>query len=280
MFHVKRRVDLQLHVGSAEAVFIGSVGHVVPGGEVLRLDPRQPGRRHSARRRTARLDLLRRFEDFRPGLRRVVDVQARLLKSVLVVIKDGRGGVVRKGQHRSVRLRIIGDDPGQILRFVEGEAALLEDLRCRHDRALGGHHRAAAGIEHLNNRRRLLRPESRDTGIQCLGIGALEHRHHLVGALALVELLGEFLDHFVIGTRHCVPPLQFRGGLRLKSEAECNRRGNGNQPHNILLPCTQPHPRRSPTLPMSSKRLVFLSTASFLESRLIRRQKQQQIKVL
>ncbi len=264
MLHVKGRVDLQLHIGAAEPVFIGSVGHIVPGGEVLRLDPGQPGRRHPARCRTARLDLLRGFEDFRPCLRRIVYVQACFLKSVLIVVKNRRGRVIRKGQHRSIRLRIIGNDPGKILRFIEGEAALLEDLGGRHDRALGRHHRAAAGIEYLNDRRRLLRAEGRNPRIQSFGIGALEDRHHFVGALARVELLGELLDHFVVGARHCMPPLQFGGGLRLNSEADDGHcRGNGNHSHGILLPCTRPHPRRSQILPISSERPGILLHRTF-----------------
>ena len=55
-----RRVDLELDVGAGEAVLVRAVGQVVPGGEVLEVDPGQPGRGVAAGRGAARLDLLAR----------------------------------------------------------------------------------------------------------------------------------------------------------------------------------------------------------------------------
>ena len=141
MLHENRRVDLQLDIRAGDAVLVGAEGKIVPGGEILGMDPGQPGRGDTAGRRPAGLDLPGRLPDFRPGLRRIVDVEAGLLENVLVVIEDRRGRIVGEGQHRAVRLRIVGDDAGQILALVEGRAAHGQDFRDRLDRALRAHHR-------------------------------------------------------------------------------------------------------------------------------------------
>src|SRR5690606_33318159 len=97
-----RFVDLQFHIRATQSVFVRAVGNVVPCGEVLQMDPGQPGRSVAAGRCTAFLDLPGHVPDLVPGLGRDVLVKPRLLEYVLVVIEDRRGGVVGEGQHGAV----------------------------------------------------------------------------------------------------------------------------------------------------------------------------------
>ena len=96
--------------------------------------------------------------------------------------------------------------PGRYWLLSKVCAAHREDLGDRLDGALGGHHHAGADVEDLHDVRRLAGAEGGDAGVQRLGIGALEDRHDLVVALALVEFLGERLDDLVVGAGHGVPP--------------------------------------------------------------------------
>ena len=182
------------------------------------MDPGQPGRGEAARGSAARLDLPGRVPDFVPGLRRIVDVEAGLLEDVLVVVEDRRGRVVGEGQHGAVRLRIIGDDARQILALVEGRSAHRDHVGDRLHGVFGGHHGAGAGVEDLDDVRRLAGAVGGDAGVQRLGIGALEDRNDLVVALAVVEFLGKRFDDLVVGAGHGVPP----GNL---GDGEGGRRG-------------------------------------------------------
>lgn len=218
-----RLVDLQLGIHIGEPVLVRGEGHVVPGREILGMDPGEPGRGVAAGGGAALLDLLRHVPDLGPGLGRGVCIEARLLEDVLVVIEDRRGRVVGEGQHRAVGLGIIGHDPRQVGRFVE---AVAQHLGHRLDRALGRHHDAGAHVEDLDDVGGLTGAEGCDAGVQRLGVGALEDRCHLVVRLARVEIRGDLLDHFRIGARHGVPPADLglgRGGTRLHDQRK--RRG-------------------------------------------------------
>ena len=206
MIDVDRRVDLQLRRATGEAVLVGRPRNVVPGGEVLEMDPGQPGRRVAAGRRTAFLDLLGVVPHLIPGLGRRVLVQPGLLEDILVVIKDRRGRVVGEGQHGAVGLGVVGDDAGQVLALVELEARVGQHVRDRLDRAFGRHHHAGADVEDLDDVRRLAGAEGGNAGVQRLGIGALEDGNDLVVLLAGVEVLGNLVDHLGIGAGHGVPP--------------------------------------------------------------------------
>lgn len=170
------------------------------------------------------LDLLGRFENFRPGLRRICRIKACLLEGVLVVIQDRRGRIIGEGQHGAVRLGIIGDDAGQIFFLVEGVAAFLQYFRHRFDCAGSTHHHAGTGVEDLNDRRRLLGAEGRNAGIQGFRIGALEDGHDLVVCLAIVELFRERVHDLVIGAGHGMPPLNFRRGECVRCDKKRKRR--------------------------------------------------------
>jgi hypothetical protein len=54
------------------------------------MDPGEPGGGIAARCGTARLDLACGIPDLIPGLRRIVDVEARFLENILVEIEDRR----------------------------------------------------------------------------------------------------------------------------------------------------------------------------------------------
>src|SRR2546427_9425430 len=67
---VERRVEAQLGVQAAEAVGLGGERHVVPGREVLELDPRLPVGGEAAAR-AGRLQLLAGVAHLRPRVRRL-----------------------------------------------------------------------------------------------------------------------------------------------------------------------------------------------------------------
>ena len=102
--------------------------------------------------------------------------------------------------------------PGRYWLLSKVGAAHLQHLGDRHDGAFGVHHHAGADVEDLDDVRRLPGAEGGDAGVQRLRIGALEDRHDLVVALALVEFLGERLDDLVVGAGHGVPPLDLGDG--------------------------------------------------------------------
>lgn len=206
VLHEERRVERELDIGAGQSVFLRTVLQVVPGGEVLGVNPGEPGRGVAAGRSAACLDLLCSVPDFRPGLGRIVNVEAGLLEDVLVEIEDRRGGIVGEGQHGAIGLGVVGHDARQVLALVEGGAAHGEDFGNRLDGSLGRHHDAGADVEHLHDVRRLLGAEGGNTGIQRLGIGPFEDRNDLVIALALVEFLGQCFDDFIVGAGHGVPP--------------------------------------------------------------------------
>jgi hypothetical protein len=241
MLHEGLGIDLQLDVERGDAVLVGAPLVVVPGSEVLGVNPGQPGRGEAAGRGAARFDLLRRIPDFVPGLGRIFRIEAGLLEDVLVEIEDRRGRIVGERQHGAVRLGIIGDDAGQVLALVERLAAHGEHFGNGLHGALGRHHRAGAGIEDLHDVRRLSGAESGDAGIQRFRIGSLEHRNDLVVALALVEFLRKLLDDLVVRAGHRVPPGNLgdgKGGTCGKQRGKSGEAGRETGNSHWFAPCS------------------------------------------
>ena len=76
VLHEDRRVELQLDIGACHAVIIAGVGEVVPGGEVLEVDPGEPRRRIAAGRCARCYDPAGRPPHVWPGLGRIVRIEA------------------------------------------------------------------------------------------------------------------------------------------------------------------------------------------------------------
>ena len=235
MFHVQRRVELQLGIEAVKAVRLGADRHIVPGRELLDMRPGCPGVGEAAGLMAGRLQLLGRVEYFRPGLRNFVD--AGLLQFILVDPHHHRGGVEGERQHVALRCRVIAGDGRQIGLGVERLAGVLHELVDRLDRAGGAHHGRGADLEHLHDMRRVAGAEGGDAGVHGVGIGALVGRHDLVVGLAGVEFLGEPVDDVIVGAGHGVPPLDLGHsvGRRCKRQrnSHCRRCAELSKCHGI-----------------------------------------------
>ena len=230
--HARRVVELQLDVGAAEAVVLGRVRQVVPGAVVLDHRPGLPLRGEAALG-AGRNGLLRHLAQLRPGLRRLVRVETRLLHQLLVPVEHRRRGVERHRQQLAVRRGVIAIDRADIGLGVERLLGVGHELIDRIDGALGGHHVRGADLEHLHDVRRLLGTEGRDRRRQGLGIGALVDRVHLVLGLGLVEAVGQGADRIAQIAAHGVPELDF--GLRQGSL--CARQNRRNRDGRKQNPC-------------------------------------------
>ena len=176
-------------------------GSVVPRREAFELHPRLPRGREAARRRSRRLDLRRGGHDFGPRRGRAVRIEPGLLERLPVVIEHRRRAVERERQHLSLGVGVVARHRRNVDLRIELLAGIGHHLVDRLDRALGRHHRRRADLEHLQDRRRAAGAIGGDGRGHRFGIAALEHRHDLVFALALVELLGEIVDAVVVARR-------------------------------------------------------------------------------
>ena len=155
------------------------------------------------------------------------------LEGVLVVIEDRRRAVEGQAQHLAVRGRVVADDSRDVGGGIELEARILHHLADRHDRALAGHHRRRAHLEHLQDVWGVAGAKGGDAGGERLGIAALERRDDLVFLLALVEALGEIVDPLAERAAHRVPPLDF--GLRLGRQGDGGERGERTRDEELRL---------------------------------------------
>ena len=222
---VQGRVEFQLRVEAVHAVGLGGERHVVPGRELLEVDPGHPGVAEAAVGVAGGLELLGRLEHLGPGLGRLVGIEPRLLEGVLVVPHHRARGVEGHRQHLALGRRVVAGDGRQIDLGVEGLARLLHQHVHRLHRAGSRHHGRRADLEHLHDVRCVAGPEGGNAGVQGVGIAALVARHDLVVLLGGIEVVGEVDDDVVVGARHRMPPLDFR--LRRRTAGrEQNRAGS------------------------------------------------------
>ena len=207
----------------------------MPGRQVLGLDPADPLGREAAGGRVRFHDLLAEILQLGPGFRRRVGIKARFFKHGLVVIHDRGRTVEGQRQHIAVGVGVIADHGRQIGRGIEGHLIIRHQLVDRDNGALGGHHRAGADFEHLDDGRLLLRTERGDRGRHRFGIGTLIGRHDRVFVLRVVEALGDFFQLGAQFAAHGVPPLDF--GLRIRRRQRRDQRHGGrceNSAHDFL----------------------------------------------
>ena len=232
VLHVHRAVDDELGVHAREAVGLGADRLVVPGREVLDLDPGLPtGGEATGVARGLRLHDGR-FE-LRPGLGSRGD--SRLLERVLVVVEHRGGAVERHRQHVAVGVGVVAGDRGEVVSGVERLARIRHQLVDGIDGALRGHHAGGADLEHLHDVRMLPGAERRDGGGHGLGVVALVDGHHLVVGLGRVEAVGDLDDLLAQLAAHGVPPLDL--GRRLgdaggrEGDGCANGGGKGSELH-------------------------------------------------
>ncbi len=212
VLHLQRRVELQLGVEAVHAVGLGGERHVVPGRELLEVDPGDPGVAEAAVGIAGGLQLLGGLEHFGPGLRRLVGVEAGLLERVLVVPHHRAGRVERERQHLALGGGIVAGDGRQVGLGIERLAGLLHQHVHRLHGAGRRHHGGGADLEHLHDVRRLAGAEGGDAGIHGVGIAALVGRDDLVVLLGALKSLASLTMTIVVGAGHRVPPLDL--GLR------------------------------------------------------------------
>ena len=227
MLHLQRRVELQLRVEAVHAVGLGGERHVVPGRQLLEVDPGDPGVAEAAVGIAGGLQLLGGVEHLGPGLGRVVGVEAGFLERVLVVPHHRTGRVERKRQHLALGGGVIAGDARQVGLGIEGLAGFLHQHVHRLHRAGGRHHGGGADLEHLHDVRRLSRAERGDAGVHGIRVAALVGRDDLVVLLGRIEVGGELDDQIVVGAGHSVPPLDLR--LR-RGIAGRKQHGAGSEP--------------------------------------------------
>ncbi len=209
---MQRAIEHQARVGAAEAVVLGRVQRVVPGREAFQVDPALPVGGVGAVAARG-LDLGRILHHLGPGPGRLLGIEAGLLEGVLVVVEDRGRAVERERQHLALGGRVVAGHRGDVDLLVELLAGFLHHGGHRLDRALGAHHRGGADLEYLQDRRGAAGAEGGDAGGQRLVVVALVDRHDLVLGLAGVELAGNLVDLVVQRALHCMPPLDFDGGM-------------------------------------------------------------------
>ena len=226
VLHVHRAVDDELGVHAGEAVGLRADRPVVPGREVLDLDPGLPAGGEAAG--VARgLRLHGRRLELRPGLRSAVD--AGLLERGLVVVEDRGGAVERHRQHVAFGVGVVAGDRGEVGARVERFARVRHQLVDGIDGALRGHHAGGADLEDLHDVRLLFGAERRDGGGHGFGVVALVDGHHLVVGLGGVEAVGDFDDLLAQLAAHGVPPLDLGGCLGESGEGEGDGCANGGR---------------------------------------------------
>ena len=88
MFDLHGSIEFQHRVEAVEAIGLGCERHIVPGRQLLEIDPGRPGIGEAAGCVTGGLQFLGVLENFRPGRRDLGD--AGLLERVQVDPHDGR----------------------------------------------------------------------------------------------------------------------------------------------------------------------------------------------
>ena len=192
------------------AVLVGGERLIVPGERILQHRPRGPRGREAALGAAGGDDLLGELSDLRPGRRRLLGVEPRLLEGILVVVEDRARGVER---HR-VELAVLGVVAGHRLDEVppvDGDLLVLHQLGDGIDGARQ-QHRLGAHVEDLDDVRRVLLAVGRDGAREDLGVRPLVERLHFVLGLALVELLHQLLHGLAELSAHGVPEMDLRGG--------------------------------------------------------------------
>ena len=217
-------VEFEHGVEAVEAVGFRCQRHVVPGRELLEIDPGDPGIGEAAGGIAGCFQFPGVLEHLGPGLGDVRDVG--LLQRVEVDPHHRRGRVEGERQHLALGGRIVAGDRRQVGVRIEFLAGLLHQLIDRLHRAPGGHHGGGADLEYLHDMRRVAGAERGDAGIHGVGVAALVGRHHLVFALRGVEIVGE-LDHdLVVAAGHGVPPLDLGDRMGRAGQRQGKRCGH------------------------------------------------------
>ena len=206
-------VELELRVEPGETVLLAREGDVVIGGEVLELDPALPGGGHRAVDARG-LQLVKHLAHVVPGGQRGILGHARRVQHVAVDPENRGRGVERQRQHLTVGGGVIPLHRADIIVGIERHAGIGHHLIDRLNRALGGHHRRGADLEHHQDVGLLACTEGRDPGIERFRVVALVGRNDLVIALAGVEVLDLLIDQFTKAAREGVPELDLGCGLR------------------------------------------------------------------
>src|ERR1039457_2101720 len=221
MAHQHPVVEHELRVHAAEAVLLGGEWKIMPGAHGLQLHPGLPcgGERASD---AGILEFERVFLHFVPGLGRLVWVQARFLKGVLIV-EEHRGGAVEwQRHHASAGVAVVAGDRRQVGLRVELLLRLRHHLVHRLDRFSGRDHGGRADLEHLHDVRCLAGAVGCDRGGHRRRIVALVYRHHLVVRLRGVKSIDDGVDLIGYGAGIRVPKLDVGGGLgAARAERAC-----------------------------------------------------------
>ena len=240
-----RIVEVERRVGAVHAIRLGAERQIVPGAELLHLDPGEP-RAGEAAGITRGADLLGVGEKLGPGLRRRRGIDPGLGEGVLVVIEDRRRAVERQRQHLAVGGAVISGDRRQIRAGIEALAGFRHELIDRLHRAFRGHHRRRADLEDLHDRRRLAGAERGDRRLHGVGVAALVDGHDLVAALRAVELVGHLVDELAIDAGHGMPPLDLDGRVLGERGRHHGKRQRRRQQPGLQHGHSRSSPERAP----------------------------------
>ena len=229
MLDLHRSIEFQHRVKTVETIGLGCKRHIVPGRQLLEIDPARPRIGKAAGRVTGSLQLLGVLEHLGPGLRNVGD--ASLFQSVQVDPHHGGRRIEGKRQHLALRCRVVASDGRQVGLRVELLAGLRHQLVDRLHRARRRHHGGGADLEHLHDGGRIAGAKRRDAGVHGVGVTPFVRWNHLVVALRGVEIVGELDDDFIVAAGHGMPPLDFRHRkCRRHSERQGERRRSSTEP--------------------------------------------------
>ena len=223
MLDVQGAVEQELRVEAVVAVVVGGEGDVVPRGEAFKLHPGLPAGGEAVLARAGFLDLLGEFGHFGPRRGEMVRVAAGLLHGVLVVVKDGGGGVEGHGDELAVRGGVVAGHGAEELGGVHRGAGGFHDFIHGADGALGGHHAGGAHFKNLDQVGVLFGAEGGDGGGHGFVIVALVDALDFVFVLRRVEFLDHLVGDFTEFATHAVP--EGNGGFGL------DRCGQQHQTH-------------------------------------------------
>lgn len=142
---------------------------------------------------------------------------------VLVVVKDGGGGVEGHGDELAVRGGVVAGHGAEELGGVHRGTGGFHDFIHGADGALGGHHAGGAHFKNLDQVGVLFGAEGGDGGGHGFVIVALVDALDFVFVLRRVEFLDHLVGDFTEFATHAVP--EGNGGLGL------DRRGQQHQTH-------------------------------------------------
>ena len=236
VLHLQWSVEFERGVEAIKAIGLGRERYILPGRQLLKIDPGDPGVGKAAGRVTGGLQFLGVLEHLRPGLWNLGNVG--LLQRILVDPHDSRRRVEGERQHLALGGRVVTGDGGQIGLWVELLAGVGHQLVNRLHRAGRCHHGCGPDFEHLQEMRRVAGAKRGDACVHRVGIAALVGWQHLVIGLRGVEFLGQLDDHVIIRASHRMPPLNLshrvsgRGGER-KRDSNCRGRAEFSKSHQI-----------------------------------------------